>query len=120
MANSVSNGATVALSLYGASNAASQGPPLRRQLGFLVSQNILCESVAHHIQGLGIVGVGSFAFHASLLYSAQLADELPMIYSSSWSCFALFDTEFKFNEPWSRRSSRLMWSFITFDAIFTL
>jgi len=31
---------------------------------------------------LALVGLGSFAFHATLLYSAQLLDELPMIYCS--------------------------------------
>jgi len=32
--------------------------------------------------GLCIVGIGSTAFHATLLYEHQLLDELPMIYSS--------------------------------------
>jgi dihydroceramidase len=32
--------------------------------------------------GLGIVGIGSALFHATLLYTNQLADELPMIYGT--------------------------------------
>ena len=45
------------------------------------------------IQGFALVGIGSFIFHATLLYSAQLADELPMIYVASYCCAVLFDTQ---------------------------
>ena len=31
--------------------------------------------------GLALIGCGSFAFHGTLLYNMQMADELPMIYS---------------------------------------
>ena len=34
-----------------------------------------------------IIGVGSFLFHATLLRTAQLLDELPMLYLISQSCF---------------------------------
>jgi len=44
------------------------------------------------LQSLGLVGIGSFAFHATLLYEAQLADELPMIVAVSYGLFLLFDT----------------------------
>lgn len=36
--------------------------------------------------------MGSFVFHATMLYEAQMADELPMIYVSSYSLFVLYDT----------------------------
>jgi dihydroceramidase len=40
---------------------------------------------------VGLVAVGSFLFHATLLFEAQLADELPMIYVASLSLWLLFD-----------------------------
>jgi len=77
MANSVSNLFTIAIALYGAKIMRDQGLPSRFTVGFLA---------------FAIVGVGSFAFHATLLYTAQLADELPMIFSVSSSLFIVFDT----------------------------
>jgi len=41
--------------------------------------------------------MGSFAFHASLLYEAQLADELPMVIVASYSLFILSDSRKGFN-----------------------
>ena len=35
------------------------------------------------LQGIAGIGVGSFLFHATLKYEAQLLDELPMIYTSA-------------------------------------
>ncbi|KAJ4394319.1 alkaline ceramidase ydc1 [Gnomoniopsis smithogilvyi] len=40
--------------------------------------------------GYIIVGLGSMAFHASLKYSMQLADELPMIYTTCVMAYATF------------------------------
>jgi dihydroceramidase len=44
-------------------------------------------------QGFAFVGIGSFAFHATMLYQAQLADEIPMIFVASYQCFLLFNTD---------------------------
>ncbi|KAI8918775.1 alkaline ceramidase 3 [Entophlyctis helioformis] len=38
---------------------------------------------------LAVVGAGSFAFHATLTYTMQLSDELPMIYGTCVSVFVL-------------------------------
>ncbi|KAH8893724.1 alkaline phytoceramidase [Thozetella sp. PMI_491] len=40
--------------------------------------------------GYMVVGFGSMAFHATLYYSMQLADELPMIYTVCIMCFVTF------------------------------
>jgi len=42
---------------------------------------------------LGVVGVGSALFHATLLYSCQLLDELPMIYGTLIFLYALMEFE---------------------------
>jgi dihydroceramidase len=42
---------------------------------------------------LGVVGVGSALFHATLLYSAQLLDELPMIYGTLIFLYCIWDFE---------------------------
>jgi len=82
MANSFSNVITIFLGLYGAYVALQQKLPTRYPLGFL---------------GVAVVGIGSFAFHASLLYEAQLADELPMVIVASYSLFILSDSRKGFN-----------------------
>lgn len=51
---------TVYLSAKGIANVRRQGLDLRYLLGWV---------------GLGVVGVGSFAFHATLQWKWQLADE---------------------------------------------
>lgn len=40
--------------------------------------------------GYAIVGTGSVLFHSSLKYPMQLVDELSMIYTTSFSCYASF------------------------------
>jgi len=42
---------------------------------------------------LGVVGIGSAMFHATLLYSCQLLDELPMIYGTLIFLYAVFEFE---------------------------
>lgn len=67
-------------------------------------------------KGFTLVGVGSFAFHATLLHEAQLADELPMIFVSSYGLFCLFDTK---GRDFSRRSWLLVAAFLAFNILFT-
>eukprot|EP00095_Tigriopus_kingsejongensis_P011627 maker-scaffold2266_size17862-snap-gene-0.3 protein:Tk11627 transcript:maker-scaffold2266_size17862-snap-gene-0.3-mRNA-1 annotation:"alkaline ceramidase 3-like" len=43
---------------------------------------------------LVIVGIGSILFHATLRYSMQLMDEVPMIYGGSAICYFLFEAMF--------------------------
>lgn len=63
--------------------------------------------------------MGSFAFHATLLYEAQLADELPMIYVGSMGLWLIFDDQPGFD----LQRSRTKWFIvllIAFDVLFTL
>jgi len=70
------------------------------------------------IQGIVLVGIGSFLFHATLLYEAQLADELPMIYVGSIGLFIVFDDEPGYGLQ-SRRSKLLIALLLLFDILFT-
>ncbi|CCM04465.1 uncharacterized protein FIBRA_06645 [Fibroporia radiculosa] len=76
-ANTFSNVFTVALALFGAYQSHLQSLPPRYLVGYA---------------GFALVGVGSFIFHATLLFEAQLADELPMVYVATYFCGILFDT----------------------------
>jgi len=105
MANTWSNLATVFLALFGAWQTYRQRLPTRFLLGWL---------------GFGVVGLGSFLFHMTLLYEAQLADELPMIYVGSYSCFVLFDTATGFISPMNKKSKNLGTFFTAFNILFTL
>jgi dihydroceramidase len=64
------------------------------------------------------VGLGSFAFHATLLFEAQLADELPMIYVGSYSAWILYDTMPGW-DIWNTRSLINFGALIAFDVLFT-
>ncbi|KAG6865763.1 hypothetical protein C0991_011960 [Blastosporella zonata] len=102
MANSFSNLLTIALAVFGALAATAQSLPTRYVAGYV---------------GIGLVGIGSFAFHATLLFQAQLADELPMIYVGSMSLFLLFD-----NRPGygvTARTRALIALLLIFDVLFT-
>ncbi|KIK70654.1 hypothetical protein GYMLUDRAFT_65869 [Collybiopsis luxurians FD-317 M1] len=103
MANTFSNLFTLYLAIRGARNASMESLPGRFILGFI---------------GFALVGAGSFAFHASLLYEAQLADELPMVYVVSMSVLFLYD-----NQPGFSLSSRLtrlhIAALVLFDILFT-
>ncbi|KAH6917050.1 ceramidase [Coprinopsis sp. MPI-PUGE-AT-0042] len=103
MANTFSNLFTVAISLLGLQHAASQGLPKRYIMGYL---------------GVALVGVGSFFFHATLQFHAQLADELPMIYVASFSLWMLFDSKPGFSMR-SWRTTSVTAAAVVFDILFT-
>lgn len=70
------------------------------------------------LQGFALVGLGSFIFHATLQYEAQLADELPMIYVASYCTAVLFDLQpgFSINNARSRTIITLL---LSFNILFT-
>ncbi|KAJ3567334.1 hypothetical protein NP233_g6427 [Leucocoprinus birnbaumii] len=103
MANSISNLYTIVVSFIGYLSVVKQSLPNRYALGYL---------------GVALVGIGSFLFHATLLYEAQLADELPMIYVASMSVFIAFDDEPGYGIK-SQRSKSLIAVLLTFDVLFT-
>ncbi|KAI0334118.1 alkaline phytoceramidase [Cubamyces sp. BRFM 1775] len=102
-ANTFSNLFTVALAVYGSWQSVSENLPARYLAGWM---------------GFALVGIGSFIFHATLLFEAQLMDELPMVYVASYCCAILFDTSQGFS---FRDSNALQLSiiFIAFNALFT-
>ncbi|KAI0354581.1 alkaline phytoceramidase [Trametes cingulata] len=102
-ANTFSNLFTVGLALYGAAQSVSENLPPRYLAGWA---------------GFALVGIGSFTFHATLLFEAQLMDELPMIYVASYCTVILFDTSKGFS---LRNSNALSLSiiFVAFNVLFT-
>lgn len=66
-----------------------------------------------------MVGLGSSSFHATLLYEAQLADELPMIYVASFFLAVLLESEpgFGFKSTYSKL---LVAAIVVFDIVFTV
>ncbi|KAJ7070737.1 ceramidase [Mycena amicta] len=104
MANSVSNLVTVTVAVFGAILALQENLPARFLLGYL---------------GIASVGLGSFWFHATLLYEAQLGDELPMIYVSTMSLWLLFDHNPGFRFLDSTRSRIIAIASLTFNVVFT-
>ena len=69
-------------------------------------------------QGFALVGAGSFVFHATLQYEAQLADELPMIYVASYCCAVMFDLQpgFSLQNPKTRSIIAFL---VGFNVLFT-
>ncbi|KAF9486454.1 alkaline phytoceramidase [Pholiota conissans] len=102
MANTISNLFTVGLAVCGFREVTLGGLPTRYGIGYL---------------GVALVGIGSFFFHATLLFEAQLADELPMIYVGSMSLFILFDNQPGF--AFTRRTRILIALLVLFDVLFT-
>ncbi|PWN93659.1 alkaline phytoceramidase [Acaromyces ingoldii] len=72
------------LAIYGAKKTFDERLPLRF---FLVNL------------GIAGIGVGSFLFHATLKYEAQLLDELPMIYTSALLTYCVLETTPGYGKP---------------------
>ncbi|KAJ7786640.1 ceramidase [Mycena metata] len=103
MANSFSNLVTIMLAAYGGYLSANEHLPYRFILGYI---------------GIGLVGLGSFWFHATLLFQAQLADELPMIYVTTTTLWLLFDQDYGFTFE-SKRTRLLTVVAGAFNVLFT-
>ncbi|KAF8971698.1 ceramidase [Flammula alnicola] len=103
MANTLSNLFTVGLAVCGYREVMKEGLPQRYGAGYM---------------GVALVGIGSFFFHATLLFEAQLADELPMIYVGSMSLFLLFDNQPGFGLH-KTRTRVLIALLALFDVLFT-
>ncbi|KAJ6565998.1 ceramidase-domain-containing protein [Mycena sp. CBHHK59/15] len=109
MANTFSNLFTIAFAIYGCFLSTREYLPSRYILGFLSNSQWL---------GRRFGWPGSIWFHATLLFQAQLADELPMIYVTSTTLWLLFDHKSGFNFE-SSRTRLLAVAMIAFDVLFT-
>ncbi|TDL20981.1 alkaline phytoceramidase [Rickenella mellea] len=105
MANTMSNIFTILLALHGARMMLQEKLPKRYVYGYI---------------GVALIGIGSFAFHATLTFEAQLADELPMIYVVANACSFLYDSSPGFSVTSSPKGRILLASSIVFDILFTL
>lgn len=74
----------VALAAMGIANALRERMPFRFVLCYL---------------GGAMIGLGSFAFHATLKYEAQLLDELPMIYTMAIYLYCVAETTPGYGKP---------------------
>lgn len=83
--NTFTNVAFIALALFGVHACRREGLPSRF-------------TITH--AGIALVGIGSFAFHATLLYECQLLDELPMIYTSLVLSYCILETNKRGTAPW--------------------
>lgn len=103
LVNTFSNLYSIALAVYGVLSIIRQALPPVYTIGFI---------------GFAFVGLGSFAFHATLLFHWQLADELPMVYVASIGCWVLYDRSpgFSFNSP---RALITLLMTVALDALFT-
>lgn len=75
--NTLTNFYIIALSVLGAIHTIRHNMPLRFVLCYL---------------GGATIGIGSFAFHATLKYEAQMLDELPMIYTMAIYLYCVTET----------------------------
>ncbi|KAK7695067.1 hypothetical protein QCA50_002257 [Cerrena zonata] len=100
--NTWSNLVAIGLAFYGIRQVQAAKLPSRYIVGFA---------------GVALIGIGSMIFHATLLYGAQLADELPMIYVASYFCAILFDTHPGFAR--TTKTTSLATIFFLFNILFT-
>lgn len=65
---------------------------------------------------VGMVGLGSSAFHGTLLYTGQIMDELPMVYASLSFLYAILEMESTEKGPIYKHAAPIL---ISFCALFT-
>jgi dihydroceramidase len=98
--NTISNLLMILLPLYGIywslklrskySTIKRQNKNLNLNPHFINNLNIPLTIVSCHV-GLALVGIGSWFFHMTLLYSMQLLDEIPMLWGSALIIYANYD-----------------------------
>ncbi|KAJ1762171.1 hypothetical protein LPJ58_000749 [Coemansia sp. RSA 1591] len=64
-------------------------------------------------RSITVVGIGSWLFHATLKYSMQMTDELPMLWSISIACYIAVTTQYDINRAWFKRWLVLWTVFVT-------
>jgi len=67
---------------------------------------------------LASVGLGSAGFHGTLLYTGQILDELPMVYSSLSLLYAMFEMESKKNPVHKYLAHVLLAYSVVFTAVY--
>jgi dihydroceramidase len=125
VSNTFSNVFFIIICLFGVHFSRKESLPTRVIVGFVVrplrSSPLPVDAQTSSLlrfQGCGLVGLGSFWFHATLLYEAQLADELPMIYVTSFLLAMLLETEPGFGFP-TTYSKTLVAATVVFNIVFT-
>ncbi|KAJ2516704.1 hypothetical protein H4217_004416 [Coemansia sp. RSA 1939] len=64
-------------------------------------------------RSITVVGIGSWLFHATLKYSMQMTDELPMLWSMSIACYICVTTQYSVNKQFIRNVLTLWTLFVT-------
>jgi len=94
--NAISNLTFIILMIRGVQSVRETQGEMRFYLGYI---------------SIAVVSIGSFAFHASLKHEAQMADELPMIYST---CIIIFSS----SQMFKPRYKELTAFFLSFLSVF--
>ncbi|KAJ1896350.1 alkaline ceramidase ydc1 [Kickxella alabastrina] len=66
-------------------------------------------------RSITIVGLGSWLFHATLKYSMQMTDELPMLWAISIACYLTITTQYK-----NVDEQKLKWALVLWTALVSL
>jgi len=68
---------------------------------------------------IGMVGLGSAAFHGTLLYTGQIMDELPMVYASLALLYSILEMESTEKKPVYKYTAPLILAFgVLFTAVY--
>ncbi|KAJ7651636.1 ceramidase [Mycena polygramma] len=102
------NSSSPRIGFYGKTTATIDWCEANYQFSYYIAEmaNTFSNLFTLAFAGIGLVGLGSFWFHATLLFQAQLADELPMIYVCATTLWCLFDTSLGFT--WETTRTRLL------------
>eukprot|EP01095_Lingulamoeba_sp_RSL-Kostka_P011055 TRINITY_DN4117_c0_g1_i2.p1 TRINITY_DN4117_c0_g1~~TRINITY_DN4117_c0_g1_i2.p1 ORF type:complete len:158 (+),score=21.80 TRINITY_DN4117_c0_g1_i2:111-584(+) len=74
--------------------------------GFMVTKEFEWRYRLAHLS-ISVIGLGSLMFHATLLYTCQLGDEIPMLYSML--IFYFIVVEFDYKEVNNKKLPLILW-----------